>query len=181
MAGKEAAMRHVTILGLMTFVLICGVGTAALTASTTLWDHAVFSSTLLILTASILLAVYGRRAFWLGFALFGWAYLVLTLIPPVEARLLSTKGLTWLGASAMNRHVTTVAFTAEGRTLAALEDGEVRLWDAATGAPISTGGTPENFRRIGHSLVALLLGLLGASLARWLQGRDASRPTDVRV
>src|SRR5262245_12959376 len=105
MAGKETAMRHVTILGLMLFVLLCGVGTAALTAATPLWDHAVFNGTLLILMASILLVVHGPRAFWLGFALFGWAYLVLTLIPPVEARLLTTKGLAWLGAKTLNRHI----------------------------------------------------------------------------
>jgi hypothetical protein len=166
-------MRHVTILGLMSFVLICGVGTAALAASTTLWDGVVFSSTLLILLSSILLAVYGRRAFWLGFALFGWAYLVASLIPPVEARLLSRKGLAWLDTKMMNRQSMWIAYMPEGRTPGTLEDAEVRLWDAT--GKLSPIGTFVNFRRIGHSLLALLAGLMGGFMAAWLRGRSMSR------
>jgi hypothetical protein len=168
-------MRHVTILGLMTFVLICGVGTAALHASTDMWASIVFSSTLLILTASILLGIYDHRPFWLGFALFGWVYLGASLIPSVEARLLSRKGLAWLDAKAMNRQVMSVTFTPDGRTLLETGTHEVRLWDAATGKPLSPIGTFSNFLRIGHSLLALLAGLLGGFMATWLQGRNACR------
>src|SRR5262245_54189740 len=107
------SMRQVSILGLMIFVLACGVGTAALTASTAMWARVVFSATLLILTAAILLAVFGRRAFWLGFSLFGWAYLVSSLIPPVQSRLLSTTGLAYLDAKTANRQSfpVTIAFS----------------------------------------------------------------------
>jgi hypothetical protein len=175
-------MRHVTILGLMIFVLACGVGTAALNASTALWDSFVFSATLMILASSILLTVQRRRTFWLGFALFGWVYLISSLIPPVESRLLSTKGIAYLDAITANRQnlpVSAVAFSGNGHSLEALED--VRIWDAQTGKPIPRpSGTFANYRRIGHSLLALLAGLLGGFMGTWPQRRSVSAPSSVR-
>ena len=45
----------------------------------------------------------------------------------------------------------------------------VRLWDAATGRLLGGwSGTTENFVRIGHSLLALLVGWLGGQLSRHL-------------
>ena len=55
-------------------VLLLGVGFAALRESNEIWDSSVFSITLSVLLISILLAIHRaekRRAFWLGFALFG--------------------------------------------------------------------------------------------------------------
>ena len=52
-----------------------------------------------VLLVSILLAVHRtekRRAFWLGFALFGAAYLGLSLVPPIESRLITTKALAFI-------------------------------------------------------------------------------------
>jgi hypothetical protein len=175
-------MRHVTILGLMIFVLACGVGTAALNASTTLWESIVFSTTLTILASSILLTVQRRRTFWLGFALFGWIYLIASLIPPVESRLLSTKGIAYLDAKTakwQNVRVSGVAFSGNGHSLTDLED--VRIWDAQTGKPIPRPfGSFANFRRIGHSLLALLAGTLGGFMGTWLQTRIVSAPSGVR-
>jgi hypothetical protein len=176
-------MRHVSILGLMVFVLACGVGTAALIASTAMWDRIVFSATLLILTAAILLAVVGRRAFWLGFSLFGWAYLVSSLIPLVESRLLSTKGLAYLDAKTANRQSfpVAIAFSGNGHSLADLEDGSIRIWDAQTGKPIPRPtGSFANFCRIGHSLLALLAGLIGGFMGTGLHNRSVFRPSGVR-
>src|SRR5262245_50774088 len=130
-------MRHVTICGLMIFVLACGVGTAALNASTALWDSIVFSATLMILAYSILLAIQRRRTFWLGFALFGWVYLISSLIPPVESRLLSTKGIAYLDAKTANRQtlrVSAIAISGNGHSPEDLED--IRIWDV-TGKPIA--------------------------------------------
>jgi hypothetical protein len=80
-------------------VLFLGVGFAALRESTDLWDCAIFTLALGVLLVSILLAVHRskkRRAFWIGFALFGWGYLVLSLIRPIESRLLTTKALAFI-------------------------------------------------------------------------------------
>jgi hypothetical protein len=52
-----------------------------------------------ILSTSILLAIHRTgtgRAFWLGFTLFGWTYLGLSLVPSIESRLLTTKALAYL-------------------------------------------------------------------------------------
>ena len=84
---------------LVILVLLLGVGCASLRESNDTWDSSVFSITLAVLLISILLTIHRtgkRRAFWLGFALFGWIYLVLTLMPSIEPRLMTTKALAYL-------------------------------------------------------------------------------------
>jgi hypothetical protein len=84
---------------LVILVLLLGVSFAALRESNEIWDSSIFSSTLCMLLISILLAVHRtekRRAFWLGFALFGSAYLGVSLLPTIESRLITTKALGFL-------------------------------------------------------------------------------------
>ena len=67
---------------LVIFILLSSVGLAALRESNDIWDSNIFTLTLGVLLASILLAIHRaekRRAFWIGFALFGSAYLALSL------------------------------------------------------------------------------------------------------
>jgi hypothetical protein len=59
---------------LVILVLVLGVGFAALRESNKIWDSITFSITLGVLLTSIVLAIHrteSRRAFWVGFALFG--------------------------------------------------------------------------------------------------------------
>src|SRR5208337_4118511 len=84
---------------LVILVLLLGFGFAALRESNETWDSSIFSLTLVVLSISILLAIHRtdqRQAFWLGFALFGSAYLGVSLIPSIEPRLITTKELTFL-------------------------------------------------------------------------------------
>jgi hypothetical protein len=84
---------------LIILVLVFGVSLAALRESNEIWDSGVFTLTLGALLVSILLAIHRsekKRAFWLGFALFGAAYLGLSLVPPIESRLITTKALTYV-------------------------------------------------------------------------------------
>ena len=84
---------------LVILVLLLAVGLAALRESNEIWDSSIFSIMLGILLISILLAFHRtekRRAFWLGFALFGWIYLGLSMVPPIESRLITTKALAFV-------------------------------------------------------------------------------------
>ena len=101
-------MKHIrfSIASLLVVVLFVAVGFAALRESSDLWDSGVFTLTLAALLISILLAVHrteSRRAFWIGFALFGWIYLGLSLVPSIESRLMTTKALAYLDSKVPGR------------------------------------------------------------------------------
>jgi hypothetical protein len=77
-----ARLFQFSIRGLLWAVTFLAVGIAALINANGLWQGAIWGLVLYGLTAAILLAVYRReqtRAFWLGFAVFGWLYLALFL------------------------------------------------------------------------------------------------------
>jgi WD40 repeat protein len=173
-----------SIAGLLGLVLFVAVAFAALRQADELWDSALFSLTVGLLLTSVLLTIHrtGRkRAFWLGFALLGWTYLIASLIPPVESRLLTTTGLAHLDSIipgrdpavrwlSRNRNpVVGYAFSADGQTLATNGPGTVRLWDFSTGTLLaSPSATSDDFVRIGHSLLALALAFVGGQLSRGL-------------
>jgi len=80
---------------LLILVLFVGVGFAALRESDETWDSSIFSVTLgvLLISISISLTIHRagqRRAFWLGFVLYGWIYFGLSLVPSIEPRLITT-------------------------------------------------------------------------------------------
>jgi hypothetical protein len=177
------------IASLLAVILILGVGFAALRESNDLWDVGLFTLTIGVMLISVLLAVHrkeARRAFWIGFALFGWSYLALSLVPPIESRLLTTKGLSYLDSKVPGRsaaltlyttinsgigsnQVQEVVFGIDGKQLGTSIQDQVKIWDVATGKLLAGwGGTTENFVRIGHSLLALLAGWLGGLLSRRL-------------
>jgi hypothetical protein len=191
-----------TIARLLGVIFVLGVGFAALRESNDLWESRLFTVTLAVLLVSILLAVHrsgARRAFWIGFALLGWGYLTLSLIPLIEARLLTTKGLAYLDSKVPGRssgaftflftgttsggpgnQIQNVAFTVDGTKVAASSSGVVRLWDVTTGRLLrGWGGTTESFIRIGHSLLALLAAWVGGLLSRRLC--RVSRPPEVQT
>ena len=185
------------IASLLVAILVLGVGFAALRESNDIWDSGLFSLTLAALLISILFGIHrteAKRAFWIGFALCGWVYLGLCLVPSIEARLITTKVLASLDSivpgrsqariivrltgnvsGAPSNQVQNVSFTADGTQLATSSQGQVRIWDAATGRLLGGwGGTTENLVRIGHSLMALLAGWFGGLLSRRLWGASIS-------
>jgi hypothetical protein len=193
-----------TIRSMLGVILFAGIAIAALRAADDAWDSGILGLVLLILLAAVLLAVHRtdrKRAYWLGFALFGWTYLVASLIPPVGSRLPTTKGLTFIDPKIPGRHrawattvltftstagtnpVQTVASSPQGNTLASSSQEVIRVWDFTTGK-LLTGpfATTENFIRIGHSLLAMLLAFVGGRLSRHLydRGRDdrSNPPSD---
>jgi hypothetical protein len=172
---------------LLILVLFMGVGFAGLREANDLWDSGIFTLTLGVLLTAVLFAVHRtglRRAFWLGFALFGWSYLGLASIRPIESQLLTTKALAYLDSKIPGRDLViqgvmgipsrSVTFTPDGGFLTNTNPGVFQLFDAATGVSFSTGvGTSENFRRIGHSLLALIVAWLGGRISALLFVRSS--------
>jgi hypothetical protein len=186
------------IAGLLGIILVLGVGFAALREASDLWESGVFTLTLGAMLTSILLAIHQaekRRAFWIGFALFGSAYLGFALVPSIESRLITTKALTYVRSSVSRRSlkITTVALSAtwrlapgigsgpssnevqsvvsttDGNQIATSSQGQVKIWDAMTGKLLGGwSGTTGRFVKIGHSLFALLAGWRGGQLSRRL-------------
>jgi hypothetical protein len=198
-----------SIASLLGLVLFLGVALAAIRQATGLWDSAVFTTTFGLLLVSVLLAVHckeHRRAFWLGFALFGWVALMASLVPPVESRLITTKLLAYLDSELMGRDTRT-RLTLYLREIAMAQDALAERLatpadsGGASQVPITLkanvwarrligggSGTSENFMRIGHSLIALVLAWVGGHLSRYLyvrnqrvQSRDPIVPSHARI
>jgi hypothetical protein len=96
-----------TISRLLVVVLLLAVGIAALRESADLWESGVFTLTLAILRVSILLAFHrtqSTRTLWIGFSVFGWIYLGLSLVPSIEYRLLMTMALAYLDSKVPGRN-----------------------------------------------------------------------------
>jgi hypothetical protein len=94
------------IASLLVVVLILGGGFAALRESNELWESGVFTLILGVLLVPIMLSVHrtdSKRAFCLGFSVFGWIYLGFCLVPSIESRLITTKALTYLDAKVPGR------------------------------------------------------------------------------
>jgi ABC-type transport system involved in multi-copper enzyme maturation permease subunit len=188
---------------LVILVLLLPVGLAALRESNEIWDSSIFSLTLGVLLISILLAIYRtekRRAFWIGFALFGSAYLALSLVPSIESRLITSKALHYLdskmprsisgGLAYIDPYVVSwdVVFSNNSQPNAVVLDKEIGKLEDVTAAagsnlawfpnilaePLPNGstGTTENFIRIGHSLLAVVAALLGGRLSKHLHKKN---------
>jgi hypothetical protein len=78
-----------SIAGLLALMIPIAVGLAALTDPSPFWSGAVLVLTLTMLFSSIVGAIYrrgGRRASWLGFAVFGWGYCALLSQLTIDVR-----------------------------------------------------------------------------------------------
>jgi hypothetical protein len=209
-----------TIASLLGVVVFVAVASAALREATEFWDGGVFGLALVTLITGVLLAVHQRdqkRAFWLGFAFFGWVYLVASLVPPVESRLLTTKGLAYIASKVprtppmgvaladfdndgqidlfvANASAPDALFRNQGngtfRDVTPVQpavnngkpfSGGVIVWNSSTTwkSLLGSDGTAENFVRIGHSVLALVMALFGGCLSRWLYVRRAVTTPEV--
>jgi len=77
-----------SIKGLLAAVTLIAVGLFALMNASYVWSSVVLSLTLLLLLIALVAIVYQRgepRSFWVGFAIFGWGYFILTHPPLGES------------------------------------------------------------------------------------------------
>jgi hypothetical protein len=137
-----------SMLGAISFV---AVGFAALREANDQWDSGLFSLTLGLLLTAVLLAVHrteARRAFWIGFALFGGGYLSLSLISSIESRLITTQALTYLEqANILGNRVNVVPVIPDLDRLRAHNLSPDDLLTATEESTLNLSPEEERFRR----------------------------------
>jgi hypothetical protein len=160
------------IAGLMLAVLVVALGLAALRNASEIWAGATFLLTCAVLTLAIVGVVcrdQSERAWWLGFALFGWGYLVLAFWSSLE--LPTSALLNWL-----QMRLNAAPPGGGGMQSVMLAGG----FGGGSGQP-----STDPFQQIGHCLWALLAALIGGVVSTLLFGgrrkRDAERDTPTQV
>lgn len=172
---------RISIAGLMLLVAVVALGVMGLKEGTELWASATFTLTVVILLGAILNAVHGhgsRRAFWGGFVLFGWIYLLWIFRP-------------W---SQQNQEpdvppmLTSVLLDLVHERI---HPEPVYIPDPNIPAPgihmiIKPGTVPwtgdiTNYRQVGHCLAALLFGVLGGAWSGYAHARRGAERASERV
>jgi hypothetical protein len=159
------------IAGLMLAVLVVALGLAALRNASEVWAGVMFLFTCAVLCLAIVGAICRdgpRRAWWLGFSLFGWGYLLLSLWSTVSLPTMALLDVIawWLGIK--------VRFT--GGMGGGLRS--IRPWAGGFGGFGGGSGVPFDgpLQQIAHCLWALVAALLGGLLARTLFGGPNASP-----
>jgi hypothetical protein len=198
---------RVSIAALMTVVLVSGLAIAALRNADELWAGLMLALTTVLLAVAILGALYrreARRAFWVGFLLFGSAYLAASLVPASRSSLPTTQllahahaklrpapqlyaGTFWLSKGGQPAAVTLGESTirAEKFVLSNRLDaqGDVTI-EALSNGSLFLGGTlglsgdSEHFVAVGHSLIALALAVVGGLVARAFYTSERARASE---
>ena len=140
-------------------VLVAAIACAALRGGDWFWARAMFSVTAVIMLSAILAAIYrtgATRACWIGFALFGWAYLLSEFLPAsrlVEHHLPSTQVDAWLREYSSE---TSLAYGVD------LGGGRVVV---------------TSFQQILHSIFALICAVVGGFVGRYFyRTRNGGQP-----
>jgi hypothetical protein len=168
-----------SIAGLMGVVLIVAIGLAALRSGSEIWAGVIFLTTCGVLALSIV-GIFCRRdaerAWWLGFALFGWGYMALAFWPWGTSgvhRLPTSAFLEWLdvklnpstrgasiGPAAGGMGSTINSSGVQGGMYSVLVATTAGGFGGAGG-----GGAGQPFEQVGHCLWALLFAIVGGTLA----------------
>jgi hypothetical protein len=179
-------MKTLSIRTLMAVVIIVATGLAALKNANGVWVEGLMLMPLAALAATVLGALLqrGRERVWcLGFALAGGSYLALALVPwlrdTIRPQLGTTHFLDYVYAELIgplrNQQVTAGVQAIVTSGLAVLDSGG---GSANARAPslrpryfVRGIANYDHFQRVGHSLFALLAGLLGAKVGAWFYGK----------
>jgi hypothetical protein len=172
---------RVSIAALLTGIALFGVTLTALIYPSPLAGNAFFTLTVGTLMTGLLGAVYSRgrkRAFWIGFSTFGWAYFLANYGPePISnvASNLVTEGIleilypyTIPHAESGDASVVPPALLPQP-VPPMLPGDPPSSWETWTTSDRTTGSyysSPRMFNRIGHSLFCLLFASIGGILAR---------------
>jgi hypothetical protein len=191
-------MRRISIRTLMVLIAGSAVGLAALRNANEVWARVMMMLVVGLVCVAGLRAILLRgreRAWWLGFAVLGCTYLCASL-SPLRSRLSTTHLLEYVHARVVSSSIATfdvsradqdsllfrivmIDGTANSRTVSN------SVYHSTPGEDILATMEPANrwrsalpgaanrdpFLRIGHSLFALLIGMVGGTVAAWFWGR----------
>ncbi len=177
---------RVSIATMLGLVGLLAVGFAALRVSSRLWATACFSAALLALVVSVAGIIYRsgrRRAYWSGFALFGWSYLLIAFGPPPfnawRELLITTPVLAILEDQLLDQAPAPgIPPARAGSSRTSIAYVPLSAWSHWTGTDRSNPFSSDSFNRIGHSLFTLAVALGGGVFARFLrETRDVPSPS----
>ena len=196
-------MRRISIRGLMAFVVVSAVAIAALRNADDYWASAMILATPLLLGVALIAAVWGEersRARRLGFAILGGGYFALAFLglrEPDLRRLPTSQLLSTIHDLAVPPQVYTITLTT---TRSPTSTSTIEFTNSKP-FPLNLGTTTaittsvpatliapnrwnsllpgaanyEAFSIVGHSLFALLAGLVGGTVAVWFWSRREGR------
>ena len=174
--------------GLVLVIVLVALGFASLRDPSKAVSEAWFVLTALALASATLVAsrsLPGDRGFAAGFAVFGWSYFLLSLMPESRAQLPTGRLLAVLEKQISGSWKMGVQHLSleMGPFPARVRGG---YWEPVVTSPTRAGlpGTlvidevqPE-FRRIGHALFTLLAGVVGGLFCE-IRRRDRDRPSEM--
>ena len=147
----------------------------------------VWAATLLALLFGLLCAILvapARRGFWIGFALCGWAYVLIEFGPLTSlSKLVPLESLLTQAAEAMPQakgvSQVTIGLSPDGAKVARIEAGDtlLRIDDFNfTNNALVVGKTEfiQSFVRTSHALIALLLAAAGGIVGMLIRGRHSA-------
>jgi hypothetical protein len=160
---------RISIASLLGIVAVIAIGLAGMLSASSVWTTAAATVTLALLLTALLASVLldgTDRAFWAGFALFGWSYLLLVNWDWVGGQFGHdlTSGLSDIAEAIFDD-----APPAAGPFQAPVSSPQYLQW--ARMRQIKLG----NFVQIGRMCLSLVFGLLGGSIARGMAGRRDPR------
>jgi hypothetical protein len=164
------------IAGLMGAVLVIALSLAALRNASETWAGATFLLTSAVLTLAVVGAVCRRdaeRAWWLGFALFGWGYVLLAFWSSFELPTMAVLDAISSRLGAKVRFSGAMNSIGGGMgTMGGMRSTGLQVSGVlAGGMGGGTGGPADpSLQQIGHCLWALLASLAGGTLSVLLFG-----------
>ncbi len=179
-------MKGYSILSLMKFVVGLAIAITAIRSTDDHWAAGVLIGTFLLMSTAVMGVVYGRgqsRAGWLGFLLFGGFYLGVSICASddMSSKLPTARFLSYAHARVRSAEglrsklVFQIVDPATG--VMSYDEAGIRS-DASQAWKVMFPGAANfsAFKTIGHCLVAVLLGLVGAIIAQRFerQGRAAA-------
>jgi hypothetical protein len=169
--------RRTSIAGLMGIVGVVALGMAAMRSATVLWTAAASTITLALLLTAVVGAIWLRgpdRAYWSGFATFGWAYLLLVNWEWIGGQFGHdlTSGFLDIAEWAVPKKIVPVSAPPPAGASPVMAPPPAGAFQAMANRSITVG----NFVQIGRLLIALVFALIGGSIARAFAARaEASR------